>query len=83
MKTLFLTYKDFSQYMVISKPLKIILYPFAIIFHFLFVLFLLILLYSLIKNIENRKHKSYRNSKEYKKVIKEGILFDTIEYHEK
>ena len=26
---------------------------------------------------------SYRRDPKYKKVIKEGVLFDTIEYHEK
>lgn len=31
---------------------------------------------------EKRKYP-YRNNPQYKKVIKEGILFDTVEYHER
>lgn len=32
---------------------------------------------------EIRRKYPYRYNNKYKKVIKEGILFDTVEYHEK
>ena len=51
-----------------------------------FVLMLICLFYWVISTI-NTKRKSkledYRSSDKYKKVIKEGIFFDTIEYHER
>jgi hypothetical protein len=53
-------------------------YPFAI----LGITFLFILLAMLIGSVESSK-RSYRYSGKYKKVIKEGVLFDTVEYHER
>lgn len=34
-------------------------------------------------SISSLDRKSYRRSDKYKKVIKEGLFYDTIEYHEK
>lgn len=90
MDKLFPSYKKFSRYndwyrlKINKKPrnpkwLKVTYYPFALIG--------LCLLYGaffwLIVMVRSSNRTSYRTSDKYRKVIKEGILFDTVEYHEK
>lgn len=86
---MFPTYREFSKwhdgYMLkfIKKPrrqkwIKKIYYPFAllglcIIYSAFFWLFVMVF---------SAKKRSYRYSNKYKKVIKEGVFFDTVEYHE-
>ena len=62
-----------------KKWVKIIYYPFALII----LTFLFISLFIIIGSIKSGSAKSYRHSGKYKKVIKEGILWDSIEYHER
>ena len=91
---LLLTYSEFSKFndgwMVKyrNKPknkkwFKIVCYPFALIGWSI----ILILFYSFISMVVNSSRNAsrynYRTDNKYKKVIKEGILFDTVEYHER
>ncbi len=84
------TYKEFSKFNdmfmlnVMEKPLnkkwvKIIYYPFAIIG----LVATYSVIYLLIDASAHSDRTSYKRSDKYRKVIKEGILFDTIEYHER
>lgn len=90
MKDLFPTYKEFSRFndyyllKVKRQPrnpkwLKAIYYPFALLG--------LLLIYGVFKwmiDLANEQQQySYRHDSKYKKVIKEGIFFDTTEYHER
>ncbi len=51
-----------------------------------FIYFIIIVIFFgviiLIIKCRSTDSKSYRRSSKYKKVIKEGVFFDTIEYHE-
>ena len=85
-----ISYKEFSEindeYMlarnkpVNPKKLKYFYYPFVWLGITFFGLVILLIAKSASQEI-NRK--PYRYSDKYKKVIKEGVFFDTIEYHEK
>lgn len=37
----------------------------------------------ILASLHSASRKSYRHSSNYRKVIKEGILWDTVEYHER
>ncbi len=90
MKKVFPTYKEFSRFndcyrlKINKKPrnpkwLKVIYYPFALIgLGLLYLCF-----FWLIAMVKSSSRTSYRSSGKYRKVIKEGILFDTVEYHER
>ena len=56
---------------------KVLLYPFFLIVC-IFIMIFLVLTFNAI-----RSRPSYRTSGKYKKVIKEGLLWDSVEYHEK
>lgn len=56
-----------------------IYYPFVVIGILLFLLTIYILVASIIRG----SRYSYRNSPKYKKVIKEGLFWDSVEYHER
>lgn len=90
MKDLFPTYKEFSRcndYYRLKfkrrprnpKWLKVAYYPFALLG--------LLLLYGVfswaIALVKEQQRYSYRHDSKYRKVIKEGIFFDTTEYHER
>ena len=62
-----------------KKWVKVVYYPFVI----LGLVLLGISLIVLIITIKSHSGKSYRNSKNYRKVIKEGLLWNTVEYHER
>ena len=90
MENIFPTYKDFSRFndwyrLKVSKKhrnpkwLKVIYYPLALIGVFLFHLFVAWVL----ALIMDSTRKAYRTSGEYRKVIKEGLFWDSIEYHQR
>lgn len=56
--------------------LKIIYFPF-------FVLFIGFFAFILRGLIASSRQPYYKDSTKYRKVIKEGLLFDSIEYHER
>lgn len=62
-------------------------HKYLVAFYYPFALIGLLLLYSAFLGLLNKtKEKvkySYRNSNKYRKVIKEGILWDSTEYHER
>lgn len=85
-----ITFKEFSKFndkhrfffkkKPNSKFIKIVYYvPVLIIMTFVF----LILKAIVVAHKENKRKYPYRYDSKYKKVIKEGILFNTVEYHEK
>ena len=83
----FPTYKEFSRFndwcrlKVNKKPrnpkwIKVIYYPFALVLY--------AMIYSVIMGmIKGPSRPSYKTSDKYRKVIKQGILWDSIEYHER
>ena len=63
-----------------SESLKKIYYPFALIG----VLTLHLCMGFLIIGMMQRKRQpEYKTSSDYRKVIKEGVFFDSIEYHQR
>lgn len=81
--TYFPTFKSFKTFCgkqkIKTTILVVILYPFALIGLALFYCFLI----SLALMIKGQNKTSYRTSPNYRKVIKEGLFWDTVEYHEK
>ena len=76
-------YSSFKEYLKKSdKPMAtwkiILLYPLALLGIFL----VTITVISVVKLIANSTPFKYPSSK-YKKVVKEGIFWDTTEYHER
>lgn len=65
-----------------SNVFKFLLYPFYIISGVI----LMIMFLSFLKSINSAKKRSEERrelSEKYRKVIKEGVLFKTVEYHER
>ena len=89
MKGYFQTYREFTKTnnwwrksLGKEKNHKVVIaiyYPFSIVGVAIIYLFL----FWAIAMLKDSSKVSYRNSRKYKKVIKEGILFDTVEYHER
>jgi hypothetical protein len=93
MKDMFLTFNEFRKFNNEwresqkkehqHKYIVALYYPFALIGLCLFygaIICICVYVYQLI--IRERKY-SYRNSDKYRKVIKEGIFWDRVEYHER
>lgn len=79
---------DYYRLKIRHKPrnktwVKLIYYPVFIIVSLLLYAVLFFLIESFKDTLRRSKKYSYRTSTNYKKVIKEGVLFDTVEYHEK
>ena len=89
MKEPILTYLELKEFLnkrrlkKNKKPLKkwicIFYYGLAIIGIGLF-MFMILLMAVILKS---SSRKSYRKSDNYRKVIKEGIFYDSVEYHER
>ncbi len=62
-----------------KKPQNIIL----IVLYYPFVLFVFLLLKGIIASILLSYEQKHNRSKKFKKVIKEGLFYDSVEYHEK
>lgn len=73
---------DYFRLVILKKKtknpmwLKMIYFPFFVLFIGVFSLIVILLIVS-------TKQPYYKDSTKYRKVIKEGILFDSIEYHER
>ncbi len=89
MKIILLKFSDFKEFSnsrqkkrkkaPINKYLLLFYYPFALLFMFI----LCISFYMVLLSVKNQKSYSYRNSDKYRKVIKEGFFWDSIEYHQR
>lgn len=63
--------------------IKYCIYLVGVAFVWIFFFILASMVLASIKSAVNNKSKySHRNSEKFKKVIKEGVFFDTVEYHE-
>ncbi len=90
MKDFFPTYNEFRtfnnkwrQHFNKERQHKFVIafyYPFAI----LGLCFLYAIFFWAVESVKGSSSKNnYRRSSKYKKVIKEGLFFDTVEYHER
>lgn len=70
------SWREFRKKKPINKFFIILLYPFVLICS----IFLILLAVGCIASVSQT---NYRRSDKYRKVIKEGLFFDTVEYHEK
>lgn len=71
--------KSKNQRLAYYIAYSILRFQFVLIF-WIWVLLLIILFYP---SSGGGSRKSYRHSNRYRKVIKEGIFFDSVEYHER
>ncbi len=63
------------------KALIALYYPFALIVLCLLYVFIFCIFSKL--QSSSYSSKGYRNSDRYRKVIKEGVFYDSVEYHER
>ncbi len=61
----------------------VVYYPLIIFSIFWIHVLILMLFIHLRASMEKSERVSYRKSPQYKKVIKEGLLWDSVEYHER
>jgi len=90
MKGIFPTYNEFKSFnddwrKHLNKEPQ---HKFIVGFYYPFAILGLLLVYGFlfgaISSAKERSRKSYhKNPEKYRKVIKEGIFFDTVEYHER
>lgn len=86
------TYKEWSKHSDSYKKLikqqprssfeKKIMYPFVFVLCFILAIIIFSFINSMKQKLKEAERVSYRTSNKYKKIIKEGIIFDTVEYHE-
>lgn len=83
MKELFKIYSSFFESKEDKKSKKIKLQILKYVLFIPFLMFSGFVVLLILSMKDNAGSKIYRTSPNYKKVIKEGVLFDTVEYHER